>query len=835
MINIKQAALTILLLGLLLRPSLAEVVRIIDDFEAGKWINLLQGNAGAWQKNPNNSGEYCRASFTNENIDNKPTTALHLLYSASFYDFNGYTTQLNGFDIRPYEGITLWARGAREFEPIPFKVELRSNFRTISYYYFGLTGRWQKLKIPFSKFTNFGKISEWDRVNEMVFVFEGRTTKPTGGSLYLDDVGFYSSDENYEKQTALIEKENAVKQRELDRAANLPDDLLLDYIERQTFEYFWQQASPATYLINDRATLTSSASTGATGFGLTALCIGVERKWISKSEGERRAIKTLESIRDKVAGKNGFYYHFVRPHDGKRDGLSELSSVDTALMLGGVLTVREYFSNNIIRKLADDIYLNVNWPWMMGADTSTATLLMGWDPESGFEKYIRWDMFAEGTMMYLLGMGSPAYPLPEKSWDSFARPVKDYYGHDYIYHDGESMFVYAYSHAWVDFRGKHDKYADLWKNSETAMRANRKFCENNADRFKTYRDGYWGISASDGPDGYKGYGAVHGMHDGTIPPYSLCMAVPFAPDIAIPAIRKLLREHGVMIWGKYGFVSSFNLERGWFSNEHVGIDEGIILLMLENYRSGFVWKYFMRNPYIRSGMKKAGFQNGPKQLDFEYLQALQDKRDNLDSSKTMACARMTPAIDGDLSEWNGRMHTFDPRKDLEFGEISADGDFAGSFGVGWNDGYIFIAADVTDRAVSANEKPSEIYKGDCVELYLDTKTKGNNFVWGDKEYYQIGFAPGSSEGRPVSWSWFQGGEQRESISMVTQRTEKGYRIEASISNGFLKLEAKPGVEVGMSLSIHDSNNTVEKGARKLTWNFRKVGTRILLGKVNLVE
>jgi hypothetical protein len=826
----------LLLLGALHAFAVAEIVKLVDDFESKRPGNQLNGITAAWQKNPRDSGQYCRVSWVDDDRDGGRSSALRLLYSASSYEYTGYSSKLNGFDIRPYQGITFWARGGREFEPVPFKVEFRNNYRSLYHYVFNLTRQWQKITIPFTKFSNFGKIDEWDNVSELVFVFEGRSTKPVGGCLYLDDVGFYSSDDNFKLMTARIKKEDELKKAEFERIAALPDDELLDFIERKTFGYFWDEASPYTYLVLDRSTLTSAASTGATGFGLTALCIGTERRWISRSQAERRVLKTLEIINNQVEGKNGFYYHFVKPHDGRREGTSEISSVDTALLLGGVLTCREYFSNNRIKKLADEIFKKIDWQWMLGTDPAPGTLLMGWDPEYGFEKYIRWDMFAEGTMMYLLAMGSPTHPLPPGAWDAFARPVKDYKGEQYMYHDGESMFVYAYSHSWVDYRNKHDKYADYWQNSASAVRANKKFCENYADRFKTYRDGYWGISASDGPDGYAGYGAVYGMNDGTIPPYSLCMSVPLAPDIALPAIRKLLREQGPKIWGRYGFVSAFNLDRNWFSTEHVGIDEGIILQMIENYRSGFVWKYFMRNPYIKAGMRKAGFENGPRKLNFAYLQELQKKREKVSDTKILSARRLTPSIDGNLSEWEGNLVEFDADKDREYGSISSPADFAAAFGMTWDDKNLYFAANVTDNKIVARELPAEIYKGDCIELYLDTKTKGKNFLWGDKEYYQIGFAPDCSLGKPVSWSWFQGGEQAQNVKMIGKRAENGYTIEASISMAFIAQQARAGEELGMSVSIHDLDAEKNDGTdKKLTWCFKKVGSRFVLGTVTLAE
>ncbi|MFH1368572.1 MAG: glucoamylase family protein [Elusimicrobiota bacterium] len=834
MIKIRHILPALLLLWVLPRPLHAEATKLIDDFEAKRWVNKLNGTMGAWEKYPFDTAEYCRASFVDEPWNGQPNTALRLLYSAYFYDYNGYFTKLNGFDIRPYQGLVFWAKGGQEFKPVPFKIEIRNNYHTMFYYVESLTKEWQRFTVPFDKFENYSKISDWDEVNEMVFVFEGRKTKPSGGSLFLDDLTLYSSDEYFEKMNAEINDENEAKKKEFEEISHLPEDELLDFIQKKTFDYFWYEASPVTYLVKDRSTLSSSASTGATGFGLTALCIGVERKWITKRQAETRVVKTLEALKDMVAKENGYFYHWVKSHTGRRDGVSEVSSVDTALLIGGVLTVREYFSSRKIRKLADEIFQAIDWPWMFGMDQSSGTLLMGWDPESGFDKYIRWDMFAEEMMMYLLALGSPTHPIPDACWHAFGRPVKDYYGNKYIYHDGESMFVYTYSHAWVDFRNRHDQYADYFKNSQSAIRSNFEFCRNNADKFKTYREGYWGISASDGPRAYAGYGAVYGMHDGTIPPYSLCAAVPFTPDIAIPAIRKLLAEYGPRVWGKYGFVSAFNLDQEWFATEHIGIDEGIILLMIENYRTGFVWKKFMSNPYIQSGMKKAGFRQGEKELDFVYMEELQRNMEKTEEARKMLIGRFSPKIDGDLSDWEGKLTAYDNKGDLEYGEISSKDDLSGSIGMAWDENYIYFAANVTDDKLMATENPAEIYRGDCIELYLDTKTKGKNFAWGDQEYFQIGLAPGCALGRPIAYAWFQNGEQSNSIRIQSNKTEKGYTLEVAIKADFLRMRPELGNEIGMSAALHDLDKT-EGGDKKLNWWFKKSAGRIQLGMVKLAE
>ena len=816
-----------------------QVTFLIDDFEAKRWVNLIGGPCSSWEADPYKASEYCRASFNEDERGSRKTTALRLQYNLNKTDYNGYYTKLNGFDLRPYKYLTLWIKRSEKFYPNVFKIEIKSNTKTAFYRYTFTDSdvEWTRLEIPLEKFYNFGKIDNWKQANELTIVFEGRQTKPASGVLYIDDIGFSSPVSFYNRQAALIEKEAGKKNKEMRKLASLPEDELLDLISQKTFDYFWLEASPVTGLIKDRNTLYSAASMGATGFGLTALCIGAERKWITPQEAYNRVVKTLKSLRDIAAKEHGFFYHWVNSHTGKRDGRSEVSSVDTALLLGGVLTVREYFPQPEIKELADEVYRNIQWSWMMGDDVDSGLLYMGWSPEDGFKKFIRWDMFAEEMMMYLLGMGSPTYPLPAQSWHSFVRPVKQYDKEAYLYHDGESMFVYTYSHAWVDFRDKHDAYADYWLNSAEAIKANYRVCMDNKNKLKTYKEGYWGISACDGPQGYAAYGALYGMNDGTIPPYSLCAAVPFVPELAIPSIRSLLANYGYRVWGKYGFVSAFNLDKDWFSTEYIGIDEGIILLMIENYRSGFVWKTFMANPYIKAGMDKAEFQAGTKKLDIALLQKLQEEREKALDKETRKMlgyhAKEDIKLDGDLQEWEN-LTQFSLDKDIEFGEISGPDDLSASFGFQWDEEYLYFAIDVTDNEIAARESKGDIYRGDGVEVYLDFKTKGRNLVWGDKENFQIGLVPDSITGQPAKWAWFQDMDPKDNVKLAVNKSEKGYTMEAAIKWSFLSQKPQPGLAFGASVAVHDVDSNT-RADKKLNWWFKKSAGNIRLGEMSLVE
>lgn len=382
--------------------------------------------------------------------------------------------------------------------------------------------------------------------------------------------------------------------------SNLTDAALLDEISRRAFLYFWQEANPSNGLIRDRSTPDSPCSIAAVGFGLSALPIAIEQGWISRQAGYERALATLRTFATGgVEGEHGFFYHFVDMQSGRRVQSSELSSIDTALFLAGALTVGQYFPETEVAELADRLYQDADWTWMQAGGV---TLSMGWTPEGGFLP-ARWDSFNEDLILYVLAIGSPTHPIPAATWDLLSRPTRG----DHIFVSGEPLFVYQYPLAWLDLRQVADRYTNYWDNAVRATRYNAEFSRSFAGEYRTYRGGVWGLSASDGPRGYRAYGAA-GQPDGTIAPYASVAAYPFTPDLSITSIRSMLTRYGPLVWGKYGFVSAFNEDEDWYSDQYIGIDQGIILLMLENARSGLIWRLFGQNLPIQEALRKIGFQ-----------------------------------------------------------------------------------------------------------------------------------------------------------------------------------------------------------------------------------
>jgi hypothetical protein len=387
------------------------------------------------------------------------------------------------------------------------------------------------------------------------------------------------------------------------------DDQFLNDLERASFLFFWEQASPKTGMVKDRCnvhneTRNVASSIAATGFGLTALCIGDQRGFISTSAALERLFATLRFLWKKLPNHRGFFYHFANPETGERMFDSEVSSVDTAILLCGILTCRQHFHRPGVSQLADLIFNRVDWTWL---SEDTSLLTHGWTPEVGFLSS-RWDYYSELMMMYLLGMGSSAHPLKQETWNAWKRLTFEYDGLRYI-GSFAPLFVHQYSQAWFDFRGKRDKYADYFQNSATATEVHRRFCLELGKQFPDYSDDLWGITASDSEhDGYVAWGGppATGPIDGTIVPSAAGGSLPFLPD-ATMHVLKTIRSRYPSAWTKYGFVNAFNPLKNWYDSDVIGIDTGIVLLMAENLRTGFVWDTFMKTPEAQRGMERAGF------------------------------------------------------------------------------------------------------------------------------------------------------------------------------------------------------------------------------------
>lgn len=433
------------------------------------------------------------------------------------------------------------------------------------------------------------------------------------------------------------------------------DDPFLDTLQVQTFAYFWDLANPVNGLVPDRAPTPSFASVAAVGFGLTAYPIGVERGYIARGEARQRVFTTLRFLWEApqgpepagTIGYRGFYYHFLDMGSGARFEQTELSTIDTALLLAGILVCREYFDGadpdeTAIRELADSIYGRVDWGW---AQRDPPGVSMAWRPESGFSSH-DWRGYNEAMILYVLALGSPTHPIEPAAWDFWVSSYQwgEFYGQEHV--GFEPLFGHQYSHVWIDFRGIQDGYMrgrglDYFENSRRATYAQRAYAEDNPAGWRGYGGDIWGLTACDGPlDGtieiggvqrqffsYRARGAsfTRVEDDGTIAPTAVGGSVPFAPEITIPALKAMRVRYGEYLFGEYGFLDAFNPtlttqvslkhgrvvpDVGWFDTDYLGIDQGPILIMMENYRSELIWELMKKNASIVRGLRRAGFSGG---------------------------------------------------------------------------------------------------------------------------------------------------------------------------------------------------------------------------------
>jgi len=399
------------------------------------------------------------------------------------------------------------------------------------------------------------------------------------------------------------------------------DEQLLDEIERASFDFFWNEASSKTGQVKDRALANGNdsrmmSSTAATGFGLTSLCIGHQRGYRKPAEILERVRNTLRFLANDLHNEHGFFFHFIHMETGDRWEKCELSSIDSSILLCGVLTARQYFADQEIQELATKIYHRVDWPWMLNGGKAFS---MGWHPESGFLS-ARWEHYCELMMIYLLAIGSPTHPVDASSWNAWTRPKITYRGIEYI-SGNDPIFTHQYSHAWFDFRNKRDAYANYFENSVKATKAHKLFCLSLHDRFPDYSENLWGISASDYVKGYTAWGGPNaeggpiGPVDGSIVPCATGGSLPFFFDDCIRVLRNLRGPYREKVWTKYSFRDAFNPLTNWYDTDVLGIDLGITMLMAENHRSGFVWEQFMKDENVKRGMARAGFRAEDSQAD----------------------------------------------------------------------------------------------------------------------------------------------------------------------------------------------------------------------------
>jgi hypothetical protein len=368
--------------------------------------------------------------------------------------------------------------------------------------------------------------------------------------------------------------------------------IFLSKIEKDSLQYFVRMSDKTTGLTRDSSQQGSPASIAATGFALASIAVGQSRGWIAKEQAYNQILKTLKTLLTKAEHKNGFFYHFLDVRSGKRIWGSEASSIDTALLTAGALVAAQYYPGSDIEKIAHQLYERIDWAWMMN---HSDFVCMGWKPESGFLPYY-WDSYNELMILEALAIGSATHPIPKEAWFRWMRHEEEYKGKKIIHSSSGSLFTYQYAQAFIDFRELDDAGVNYFDNSTQATIANWEYSLEFGSQFRSYSQNSWGLSASLGPGGYKAYGAKpgEGLHDGTIAPYAALASIIFTPKESIQAAKFFYENYQENLYGIFGFKDSFNLDKNWWAQEYLGLDQGIVVLMLENFlNDGIIWKKFM--------------------------------------------------------------------------------------------------------------------------------------------------------------------------------------------------------------------------------------------------
>jgi len=422
-------------------------------------------------------------------------------------------------------------------------------------------------------------------------------------------------------------------------------DQQLHRLQRSTFRYFWEETNPANGLIPDHTSAGDvPASIAGVGLALSSYPVAVERSFVTRVQAVDRTLATLrffwnasQGRMPDATGHRGFFYHFLDVSTGRRAWRCELSTIDTAILMAGVLAAAAYFDRSTddereVRTLADSLYRRVDWQW---ARNGGAAVSHGWTPESGFLPY-RWQGYNEALILYVLGLGSPTHALPRKSYAAWTSTYrwKKLYGHEFLY--GAALFMHQLSHLWIDFRGIQDAFMrrqgiDYFENSRRATYVNQQYAVRNPRGFRDYGEHAWGITASNGPGpatrrvsgvtrrffGYLARGVPYGPDDGTLAPWAVVASLPFAPEIVRPTLEhctvaypKMEKDHGLVCSINPTFPSRGPGGGGWISSGHFALDQGPVILMIENYYSELMWRLMRSCPYVVTGLRRAGFKGG---------------------------------------------------------------------------------------------------------------------------------------------------------------------------------------------------------------------------------
>lgn len=625
------------------------------------------------------------------------------------------------------------------------------------------------------------------------------------------------------------------------------DDVFLERVQRQSFQYFVECVNPANGLVMDKALNLpagsepvdfsySAATIAGVGFALSVYPVGVERGWMKREKAVELTRTTLGFFAKKMEHKHGFFYHFVDMNTGARAMNCEISSIDTALFLAGALFAAQYYQHSEIQQLAQQLYKRVDWAWMCNGNRFPS---MGWTPENGFIK-ASWDHYSEGLLLYILALGAPEHALPAEAWN-FRRLWGRYKEHEYLIN--QPLFTHQFPQVWLDLRGKRDAYANYFASSIQATLANRQFCLDLRQSYKTFSENRWGLTACIGPDNYHAYGAPPNpaVVDGTVAPAGAACSIVFTPQLAIDALREyygsttLPDDIKTRLHGRFGLSDSFNLDRDFVASETFAINQGPMLLMIENHRSGLIWKHFMQIPTVTQAMQKAGFKPDAADTDsletatvyetaafMPHLRPVYEAR-FLKEEYSLASASFADPI------WEAATRMVLDKNLLQIiSKPPANLDFQMHWQMLHDSESIFFRFDVRDTTLHAENADERMYHDDCIEIYLNSRNE--KFSWNGEHDYQIIVSP-DAEGQKLRVKEFCKGTQlTNQLQSRFQRLPDGYSAIIEIPKKAFGLAAAERFAASIAAHDVDASGTVDM---KYCWFFTQPET--ILAEVKLLQ
>lgn len=618
-----------------------------------------------------------------------------------------------------------------------------------------------------------------------------------------------------------------------ENAFSREDNLFLEMVQKQLFRYFTDCTNPANGLVMDKALNLprhekavdfdyAAASITGVGFALTAFPVGVERGFMSREAALNLTRRTLEFFLYEMEHKQGFFYHFVDMKTGLRAMNCEISSIDTAIFLAGALFAAQYFAEPEIHELALSLYERVDWQWMRG---DGKYISMGWTPEKGFIP-ASWDHYSEGILLYILALGSPTHPVAPELWN-FRRLWGKYKGHTHLI--SPPLFTHQFPMVWLDLKNKRDQHADYFVSSTQATLANRQYSLDLRPSYSSFSENRWGLTACIGPHDYQAYGAPPNAApaDGTVAPAAAGCSIVFTPELSLSALREyyesteLSSDIKSRLIGRFGLSDSFNLDHDFVATEAFAINQGPLLLMIENARSGFIWEHFMKIPFIIKAMKKAGFREdftntGPPSntIIYETKAYLPHLRPVYESAK-IPDGLSLEIINFSDTVWNrARPMLLDKNQIQTVIKAQPGMEFQVAWKMLHNQKSIFFRFDVYDPDLHAAHPTEQMYHDDSLEVYLNSLNQP--FRWGKEHDFQIILSPDATGKNLRVREFLKGDNLTSSLKWRFRRLPDGYQVVLEIPRDKFLLDQIESF--GFSVAAHNTNadNTIDV---KYNWFF----------------